>query len=121
MSIKIKKNDTVKVLYGKDAGKTGKVVKVLPIEKKVIVEGLNVYKRHVKGDGRQKQSEIVDLIKPIYIAKVMIVCPLCKKATRIGSKVEDKKRARICKKCNKNIDKVQETKTKKTDVKKNKK
>ncbi len=108
--MKIKTNDTVKILYGKDAGKTGKVLKILPSEGKVVVEGMNVFKRHLKGDGRQRQSEIVDLIKPMPISKVMLVCPACKKTVRVGYKVEEKKRARICKKCNKNVDKVIEKK-----------
>jgi large subunit ribosomal protein L24 len=102
MKIKIRKNDIVKVLYGKDAGKTGKVLKVVAKENKVVIEGLNIFKKHLKGDGRQRQSEIVDLIKPVDVAKVMLVCPACKKPTRIG--LDNGKR--ICKKCNKKVDNV---------------
>jgi large subunit ribosomal protein L24 len=112
--MKIRKNDTVKILYGKDAGKTGKVLKVMPKDNKVVVEGLNVFKKHSKGDGRQKQSEIVDLIKPVHVAKVMLICNLCKKPTRIS--VE--KNERICRKCNKKIDTSVKKETPKVEPKK---
>ncbi len=115
MKIKIKKNDIVKVLYGKDSGKTGKVLKVMSKENKVVVEGVNIFKKHLKGDGRQRQSEIVDLIKPMDMAKVMLVCPLCKKSTRVAMETGE----RMCKKCNKKVDVVVEKKeTKKSEVKK---
>ena len=104
--MKIRKNDTVKILYGKDAGKTGKVLKVLPKKEQIVVEGVNVFKKHLKGDGRQRQSEIVDLIKPMNVSKVMLMCPSCKKTTRVSLE-KDK---RICKKCSKNIDNVVEKK-----------
>ncbi len=104
--MKIRKNDIVKILYGKDAGKTAKVVKVFPAEGKLVVEGMNVFKRHLKGDGRKRQSDIIDLIKPMNAAKVMVVCPSCKKTTRVGME----KGERMCKKCNKKIDIVVEKK-----------
>ncbi len=112
--MKIKKNDTVKILYGKDSGKTGKVMKVFPKEEKLVVEGMNVFKRHAKGDGRKRKSEIVDLIKPMHVAKVMLLCPSCKKATRIA--LQEGKR--ICKKCKKDLDQVIEKKETKKEVKK---
>ena len=99
--MKIKLGDKVKVLYGKDSGKTGLVVKSLPKKDQIVVEGINIYKRAVKGDGRQKQSEIVLINKPLNIAKVMLICPNCGKATRIAI---DEKGNRICKKCSKKID-----------------
>ncbi len=109
MKMRIKKNDIVKVLYGKDAGKTGKVLRVLVKEAKVVVEGVNVYKRHLKGDGKTRQSEIVDLVKPMDISKVMLICPVCKKSTRVGlERAADGKKTRICKKCNKDVDSVEE-------------
>ncbi len=108
--MKIKRNDTVKILYGKDAGKTGKVVKILPKEDKVVVEGMNIFKRHMKGDGRKRKSEIADIIKPINVAKVQLICPACNKATRIGME----KGERICKKCNKKISGGTDNKSKAT-------
>ena len=112
--MKIKRNDTVKILYGKDAGKTGKVLKVLPAENKVIVEGVNVFKRHLKGDGRQRKSEIAEIIKPMNVAKVQLICPACGKPTRIRME----KGERICKKCNKKVSEGAEKKETKTKEKK---
>jgi len=95
--MKIKKGDTVKILYGKEAGKQGTVVAVSPKKNSVIVEGLNLYKRHLKGDGRTRTSEILTIEKPFKLSKVMLVCPLCGKATRVGIKREGEKTSRICK------------------------
>ncbi len=112
--MKIKRNDTVKILYGKDAGKTGKVLKVLPREDKVVVEGMNVFKRHLKGDGRKRKSEIADIIKPMNVAKVQLICPSCNKPTRVGIKKDE----RFCKKCEKKIGEGIEKKETKTQEKK---
>ncbi len=122
--MKIKKGDTVKILYGKDNGKTGPVVAVDLKNDKVVVSGVNIYKRHLKGDGRTKTSEILTIEKPLSISKVMLVCPLCGKATRIGLRRTDGKVVRICKKCGKVIEDKKEEKVevkkeeKKTTVKK---
>ena len=113
--MKIKKGDTIKILYGKDSGKQG-VVSALKNEK-VIVDGLNMYKKHVKGDGREKKSEIIDISKPLNISKVMLICPNCGKPTRVGIKRDGGKVERICKKCGKVI----EEGTKKEEVKKEEK
>jgi len=99
----IKKGDTVKILYGKDSGRRGPVVAVDPKNEKIIVEGLNLYKRHLKGDGRTRTSEIVTIEKPFPISKVMLVCPSCGKPTRVGIKQEGDKKIRVCKKCGKEI------------------
>jgi large subunit ribosomal protein L24 len=105
--MKIKKGDTVKVLYGKDSGRQGVVVAVDPKGEKVIVDGLNIYKKHVKGDGRNKTSEILNIAKPLYVSKVMLVCPNCNKATRVEIKREKGKVERVCKKCGKVIEIVE--------------
>ncbi|MGI6423224.1 MAG: 50S ribosomal protein L24 [Candidatus Dojkabacteria bacterium] len=110
--MKIKKGDMVKVLYGKDAGKQGKVVAVDIKRAKVVVEGVNMYKRHVKGDGRGKVSEILNITKPMDVSKVMMVCNSCGKSTRVGIKREKDSVVRICKKCNKSIEVVKEEKKK---------
>jgi large subunit ribosomal protein L24 len=122
-SMKIKKGDTVKVLYGKDRGRRGPVVAVDPKTRKVIVEGLNLYKKHIKGDGRTRTSEILTIEKPFPVSKVMLVCPHCDKATRVGVKKEGKDKIRICKKCGKDIikDETKETKSKKEDKEEEKK
>ena len=118
--MKIKKGDTVKVLYGKDSGRQGVVVAVDPKSKGVIVEGMNMYKKHVKGDGRNKTSEILTISKPLDISKVMLVCPNCNKPTRVGIKREKGKVVRICKKCEKPIE-TAEIETKQKDEKKTEK
>ena len=93
--MKIKKGDTVKILYGKDNGKTGPVVAVDLKNDMVIVSGVNVSKRHLKGDGRTRTSEILTIEKPMAVSKVILVCPLCGKTTRVGLKREDGKVTRI--------------------------
>lgn len=124
-NIKIKKGDTVKVLYGKDSDRRGKVAAINPKSGKVIVEGLNLYKKHLKGDGRTRTSEILTIEKPFPISKVMLVCPLCDKATRVGTKKKGEEKVRICKKCGKEIVREQsktakneKTESKKTESKK---
>ena len=99
----IKKGDTVKILYGKERGRRGPVVAVDPKNERVIVEGLNLYKRHLKGDGRTRTSEVITIEKPFPISKVMLVCPSCEKPTRVGIKQEGDKKVRVCKKCGKEI------------------
>ena len=94
------------MLYGKDAGRRASVLAVNPKKNTVIVDGINVYKKHIKGDGREKTSEIVNIVKPMSLSKVMLVCPLCNKATRVGMKIEGGKKVRICKKCGKAIDEI---------------
>ncbi len=117
--MEIKKGDTVKILYGKDTGKQGVVSAVK--NGKVIVEGLNMYKKHVKGDGKEKKSAIIDIAKPMDVSKVMLVCPNCSKPTRVGIRRENCKVERICKKCGKVIEiftKEEEKKEVKKEVKK---
>lgn len=115
----IKKGDTVKILYGKERGRRGPVVAVDPTKERVIVEGLNLYKRHLKGDGRTRTSEIVTIEKPFPISKVMLICPSCDKPTRVGIKQEGDKKVRVCKKCGKEI--ISDNPEKKETVKKEEK
>ena len=96
----IKTNDTVIVLSGKDKGKQGKVISADPKGMKVIVEGVNVAKRHQKARRQGEESGIIRKETPIYACKVMLVCPKCGKATRVGHSVSaDGKKTRACKKC----------------------
>lgn len=109
--MKIKKGDTIKVLIGKDKGKSGKVDRIFPKKMRVLVDGINQYKKHFKArtqnpasqQGGQK-SEILTITKPIPVANIAVVCPRCKKPTRIGFKLVEDSKVRICKKCNKEID-----------------
>jgi len=98
-SLKIKKNDTVVVLSGKDKGKQGKVLGTVPSEGKVVVEGCNMVTCHIKPRKQGEQGGILQKEAPIYACKVQKVCPKCNKPTRIGHKVEGDKKVRICKKC----------------------
>ncbi len=102
---KLKLNDTVKVKLGKDKGREGKIVKVFPADAKVMVEGINIYKKHVKAAMTvDKKGGIFELSRPIANSKVALVCPKCKKATRVGFKLVKDVKVRICKKCGKEID-----------------
>lgn len=99
---KIRKGDNVKVLIGKDSGRTGSVERVLGKINKVVVGGINIYKRSVKKMG-DTQGRVIDLVKPVDISNIALVCPNCKKPTRVGFKVEKDTKVRICKKCKKEI------------------
>lgn len=99
----IKKGDTVKVLYGKDSSKSGVVSSVLRKEEKVLIAGLNKVTKHIKGDGKNRRSEIVTVERPVHVAKVMLVCPNCNKPTRVKLERKGTGYVRLCKKCNKEI------------------
>ena len=103
--IRLKKDDKVKVLTGKDTGKIGKVLKVVKKTNRVIVENINVVKVHQRPSQANPQGGIVEKNMPIHISNLMIMCNSCIKPTRIGMKqLEDGKRVRICKKCSQQID-----------------
>lgn len=98
--MKIKKNDTVLVMVGKDRGKKGKVIQVLPKENRIVVEGVNTRFRHVKPRRTGEKGQRIEFNAPISSANVMFLCPKCNKPARIGYKVlGKKKKQRICKKC----------------------
>jgi large subunit ribosomal protein L24 len=97
--MKIKKDDKVIMLWGRDRGQTGQVTAVLPRTGQIVVEGLNVVKRHTKPSNRQPRGGILELPKPIPAGKVAMVCPSCKQPTRVGYAVKAKSKERICKKC----------------------
>ena len=98
-TLHIKTGDNVQIMSGKDKGKQGKVLEVSPKEKKVIVEGRNLVTKHVKPRRQGEQGGLVKAEAPIYACKVMPVCPKCDKGVRVGFKVEDGKKTRICRKC----------------------
>ena len=97
--VHVKTGDTVIVISGKDKGKQGQVLAVSPKEGKVIVEGLNMVKKHVKPRRQGETGGIVDAESAIYSCKVMPVCPKCNKTTRVAHKIEGDKKIRICKHC----------------------
>lgn len=98
LTMKIKKNDNVVVIAGKDKGETGKVVRVLPKEDRVLVEGVNVVKRHTKSRVSGEAGQIIEKSLPIHISNVMVVDPKTNKPTRVGFEIKDGKKVRIAKK-----------------------
>lgn len=101
--MKLKKNDKIKVLAGKDKGKTGKIMSVNSEKGTVLVEGLNIYKKHKRPRKQGEKGEIVNVPRPLHMSNVAMLCPNCDKTTRIGMKVEGEKKMRYCKKCNSNL------------------
>jgi len=96
--MKIKTKDNVIVIAGKDKGKTGKVIRTIPKEDKVIVEGVNIRKKHQKPRGKGQKGQTVEFTAPIHVSNVMLEDAKTKKATRIGYKITDGKKVRIAKK-----------------------
>jgi len=92
------KNDTVKVLAGKYRNKTGKVLKVFTKTNRVIVEGVNIIKRHTKPSQKNQQGGIIEKEGPVHASNLIVICPKCTRATRIGNKmIEDGSKVRVCK------------------------
>ena len=102
----IKKNDKVKVLSGKEAGRQGKVIKIFTDKGRALVERVNMVKRHTKPGGKVgQQGGIIEKEAPLNLAKLMLVCPKCSKPTRVGTRQLDTgERVRFCKKCSEQID-----------------
>ena len=109
MIMKIKKGDTVLITAGKDRGKTGKVFRVLPKEQGILVEGINLRKKHVRPKKQGEKGQIVQVPAVLDVSNVKIICSKCGKATRVGYKAENpsagsgRTKKRICKKCKQEI------------------
>jgi len=106
---KIKKGDTVEVISGRleDQGKRGEVIKVLPKNDRVVVQGVNVRKKHqrqVQAQGRTLSPGIIEFEGPIHISNVMLVCPSCNEPTRVGIQRHDGEATRVCKNCGSSIE-----------------
>ena len=99
--MRIKKGDLVKKIAGKDKGKQGKVMKVLPSAGKIVVEAMNIVKKHVKARREGEKGQRIEIAAPFDASNAMVVCPNCGKATRVSYKVQGDKKVRVCKKCNK--------------------
>ena len=103
--MKIRKNDTVLVIAGKDKGKTGKVRFAYPKEEQLIVESINFIKRHIRARGRVRQAGIIQLEAPIPVSNVMLLCSRCNHPTRVGFRfLEDGRKIRFCRRCSEVID-----------------
>jgi len=101
--MEIKSGDTVSIIAGKDKNKTGKVTKVFPKTNKIIIEGLNLIKKHIRPKKQGERGQRVEIPQPINISNIQIVCPKCKKTTRIGHRILGNSKVRICKKCGQEI------------------
>lgn len=95
----IHKGDTVKIITGKDKNKTGKVMKVFPKKSRVLVEGLNLYKKHVRPKSQGEKGQTVMVPRPLNVSNVMLVCSVCSQPTRVGFRKEGDNKVRYCKKC----------------------
>lgn len=105
MKVHVKKGDQVQVLWGVDAGKTGKVLEVRPSEGRVIVDGVNIVKRHSRPSRESPQGGVIEQPGPIYSSKVALVCPACDQPTRYKvERSEENEASRVCRRCGKSID-----------------
>mgnify|MGYP000445228908 FL=1 len=103
--LNIRKGDTVVVLSGKHRGRRGKVIRVEPETRRVVVEGVNVVKKHMRPRGKMMQGGIVDQEAPLPRDKVMLVCPRCNKPSRVGRRrLEDGRLVRTCRRCGEVVD-----------------
>ena len=102
--MKIKKDDKVIILSGKYKNKKGKVLKVIPKDGRIIVEGVNIVKKHRRPKKQGEKGQRIEVASPIDISNAMLICPKCGKNTRVGYKVlENKEKVRVCKKCEQEI------------------
>ena len=97
--MKLKRKDNVIMLAGRDKGKTGEIVRILPATNQIVAEGLGVVKRHTKPSNKVPRGGILEIAKPISASKVALVCPNCKQPTRIGYEINGENKERICRKC----------------------
>jgi large subunit ribosomal protein L24 len=105
MGLSIKKNDTVVVITGREKGKRGRVLSVYPAKGGVIIEKINIIKRHMRPSRKYTQGGIIEKEAPLHISNVMLICPKCSKPTRISSTVlSDGKKVRACKQCKEVVD-----------------
>lgn len=104
--MRIRKGDTVLLTAGKDKNKKGKVIQVLPKEGKLVIEGINIVKKHVRPKRSGEKGQRVEVPRALSLSNIKLVCPKCKKSTRVGYKIVSKgreKRIRVCKKCGQEI------------------
>ena len=101
--MKIKKGDTVLIITGKYRGKKGKVLQAFPRERKILVEGINLVKKHQGPKRTGEKGQIIQLPRPIDISNTKLICPKCGKASKVGYKIVKENKYRICKKCGQEI------------------
>ncbi|MEX0870109.1 MAG: 50S ribosomal protein L24 [Candidatus Spechtbacterales bacterium] len=103
--MKIKTGDKVLVTKGKSRGKAGKVTATFPRDKRVIVDGANLQKKHVRPRKQDEKGQVVEMAAPVQVSNVKLICPNCEKPSRIGYKIEGDKKYRVCKNCDKALTK----------------
>ncbi len=101
--MKIRKGDTVLIISGKDRGRKGKVIETFPKRSRVIIEGINLRKKHVKPKKSGEKGQIIEKPASIDVSNTKLICSKCRKETRVGYKIEGKRKYRICKKCGQEI------------------
>lgn len=101
--MKIRKGDQIKIMSGNDKGKQGKVTAVFPMESKIIAEGINLKKKHVRPTKQGKKGELVRIAMPFPVSRAMLLCGKCGKPSRAGYKIEQDKKYRICQRCKSEI------------------
>ena len=101
--MKIKKDDQVIIISGKYRGKKGKTIRVLSKEEKIVVEGVNLVKKHVRPRKSGEKGQIVEMPSPLHVSNVKLICSKCGEATRVGYEISGKNKYRVCKKCGKRI------------------
>lgn len=101
--MKLQRGDEVIVTVGKDSGKKGRIEQVLPKENRVLVAGVNIYKKHMKARSQTQPGGIIDMVRPLPVTNVALVCPNCGKPTRIGMAIGGDTKKRICRKCGKEL------------------
>ena len=101
----LKKNDQVEVIAGKDKGRVGKILRVIPEKNKAVVERINMIKRHTKPSEMNQQGQIVEREAPIHVSNLQLICPECTKTGRIGRKIlDDGSKVRFCKSCGETVE-----------------
>ncbi len=101
--MKIRKNDQVVVIKGKDKGKKSKILKGFPEQGMVLVEGVNMRKKHKKPRKEGEKGQVIEIAFPVPVEKIKLICPKCKKAVKVGYKIVGESKHRICKKCSEQI------------------
>lgn len=101
--MKIKKDDIILVITGKDKGKKGKILKVFPRQNKILVEKVNIVKKHRRPKKQGEKGQIIEMPKPINVSNTKLICPKCGQATRVGFRISKNGKNRICKKCEQEV------------------
>lgn len=101
--MKIKKGDKVKIIAGKDKGREGTVDRAYEKSEMILIQGINIFKKHIKKSEQMPQGGVVDAPRPLPVSKAMLVCPKCGKTTRVAYEIKGNKKNRVCKKCKSSI------------------